>query len=318
MSLAGRLQHLLDQKGVFYEIGKRAFIIDCLQPSCRKERHCYLWKSDGGAICFKCGQRMGWRRVVAAITHCDVRDAYSVLFGVGAGDRLGFELDPKLFDEKDPGEDEEELDASIQLGPDFVPVGWSDVGVGYLQKRGVTDATLICEYDLRYHGWMNAVVFPVKRDGVCYGWQARFIDPQTNQRMTSFSFNKARFLLNWDRAKSQSKVILVEGPFDCIAADIPGLVGAVASLGKGVSQDQIKLLLDSPIEEIYLGLDEDATSEVYDVLGRIGLSKKVFRIFPPKHREDFGASKKDEIAVQLAEAVRLEGPSSLLSVYFKE
>jgi hypothetical protein len=318
VSLAWRLQRFLDNHGVDYHSGKRAFITTCLSPSCRKEDHCYIWKSDGGAICFRCGAKWRWRWMVAAIAGCPIDRAHEAFFGSGAGGEIHKAIDlDKLFAPDEPPAPEAE--PVIHMPYDFIPLSESERGISYVVKRGIWQAPKIFQYDLRYHSLMDAVVFPIKRDDVLYGWQARRIDPQEGQlRLISHTFAKSKFLLNYDYAHVMNRIVLVEGPFDCLHVDLrnEGFAG-VASLGKGVSRDQIKLLLDLPAKEVYLGLDPDASEEVYEVMGRIGLGKKIYRVKPPEHRKDFGECQDEETLRALDKAMRITGPSDFLEVYFK-
>lgn len=292
---------------------KRSWISDCVSPSCGKKAHMYIQKSDGRSICFKCGTTWSWVGLVSRIAGVSKQQARELIFGVGAGDVIDQALDPALFEMA--GNNERTSDEHVTLGPDFVPVDRSDVAVSYLLSRGITNPRLILDYDLRYQGFMNAVVFPVRRDGRIYGWQARKISPKPGElRLISHTFNKSRFLLNYDRARTCKSLILVEGPFDCLHVDVEDF-GAVASLGKGVSQEQIKLILDSQAKDVYIGLDPDAYREVYEVFSRIGLGRKVLRVLPPQHRKDFGESSYDEVVDSIRNAVPMTG-SDYLEAYF--
>jgi hypothetical protein len=317
MSLAWRLQRFLDKHGVTYSSSKRAFVTDCLSPSCGKEQHCYIWKNDGAAICFRCGGKWSWRRVVSIIANCHIQDSYSTFFGSGAGDS-GVERLEVILD--DPEEFSlEKGEPEISLGPDFVSVHLSPRGLSYLAKRNACDPEIIYSYDLRYHAMMDAVVFPIKKNSKIYGWQARRIEPKEGElRLISHMFSKSKFLLNWDFAKTSEKVVLVEGPFDCVSVDkrSHGFSG-VASLGKGVSRDQIKLVVDLPAQDIYLGLDPDAAEEVYEVVKRIGLGKRIYRVLPPNGRKDFGECSHEETIEALYSSRPITGPSDFLEVYFK-
>jgi hypothetical protein len=319
MSLAGKLQRFLDKHGVHYHEGNRSFVTSCLSPACGKEDHCYIRKSDGRTICFRCGRKWNWKRMVSAIVSCSLEEAYGAFFGTGAGEEIVKPLDiTQLFGSEDEDEDEEEPLASIALGPDFVDAGLVTRALEYLIKRGITSADLISQYDLKYHAQMDAVVFPVKKENVLYGWQARRIDPKEGElRLISHrNFQKSHFLLNYDRAKSFDRVVIAEGPFDCMHCELEQVTG-VASFGKNVSLEQIKLLLDLPAQNIYLGLDPDATDEVYDILGKVGFGKRLYRIWPPKHRKDFGECTKEEMAEAITKAIAITCQADVLDVHLK-
>ena len=306
-----RLEAFLIDYGMNLKPTKRSWISDCLNPACGKEAHMYIQKKDGQSVCFKCGFKWHWTALVSVISRVSRKEAWEVIFGSGAGDRP-LALDPDLFSSM--MEEKEKIDVPIVIGPDFIPVTNCLAALEYLHKRGV-GMQAIFDYDLRYNGSMNAVIFPIYRDGKSYGWQARKINPEPGElRMISYSFNKSRFLLNYDRAKTADKIVLVEGPFDCVHCDVSGF-GSVASLGKGVSQDQIGLILNSSAKDVYIGLDPDAFIEMYEVVSCIGLNKRVHRMAPPKHREDFGECTHDEVVESMESAILISG-KNYLEAYF--
>lgn len=313
--LEPKLHAFLSKYGMRFVHGPQSFISDC--PSCGKESHLYIRKDDGQTICFKCGGKWNWRGLVAIVARCSLQEAYYVLFGRGAGDQLdGLNID--FVDPRGAHSDDEEMtDNPILLPFDFIPVEDSEIGMEYLRFRKI-DESLIPKYNIKYHAPMNAVVFPIFMDGAVYGWQARRIAPKDGEirLITSKKFKKANFLLNYDRAKKSKSIILTEGPFDCLHVDVDGH-GAVCSFGKLISLQQIKLILDSDAENVYLGLDDDAAIQVYQVLSKIGEKKKVFRMRPPKHREDFGEATADEVRDAIRMAQPLLNSVSLLEIHFK-
>lgn len=314
-----QLRAFLEERKVPFHIAKKSFITDCVNPACGKEGHLWIRKQTGRSICFKCNTRWSWRSLVAQIAKIPLSKVADVFFGGGGGDYLDEVLDPNLFDTKyfkelfGPTSDK-----PINLGPDFVHLERSNRGLEYVISRGILSGALIAQYDLRYIAAMNAVVFPVRFNQQIYGWQARKIAPAEDElRLISSKFNKSHFLLNYDRAQFQKNIILVEGPFDCLHVDLEGY-GAVASLGKGVSQEQIQLLLNSPCcENIYLGLDPDASEEVYELINFMGFKKKVYRILPPYPRKDFGECSDVEVRSALDKAVLFTSQTDILDVYLK-
>jgi len=321
MNLTKRLEAFLDSNGIHYKSGRQSFITDCLNPACGKSRHMYVRKMDGQSICFKCGAKWHWKRLVSNIANCSFDQAYNVLYGRGAGDVIDQEtpLDPDLmeffFGHPDEKKEKRDIGNPIVLGPDFIPYNKSGKAMKYLHFRGVTNKDLLDHHDVRYHGAMNAIVFPVKENGMIYGWQARLIDPQKNQpkAITMPRFDKSKFLMGngcyWNR------LVIVEGPFDLMHIEAAEGVNAIASMGKVISQDQLKLILDSPAKEIYIGLDEDATEQVYEVVDQLGLHKKCFRIVAPRGR-DFGDCSPKEIEKAMEKA--LLTTALFLEVYLKE
>jgi DNA primase len=187
--------------------------------------------------------------------------------------------------------------------------------MGYLRGRGVSDED-IETYDIRWHQVMQAVVFPIKRDGLVYGWQARKVNPTGKIRLiTAKRFDKGKFFLNWDNTQSSDRLVVVEGPFDCVGASVPRY-GAIAALGKGITLNQIALILSHPAKDVYLGLDDDAFNEVYSVAKRLS-GKNIFRALVSGGK-DFGdlCGNKKEAQRVLDSSKRMS--STYLEVFFKD
>lgn len=127
----------------------------------------------------------------------------------------------------------------------------------YLLRRNI-DKNMIKSYDLRVckdGKWRGRIIIPVYKDGILYGWQGRDYTGKAKQKIMSCKgFKKSRFVLNYDRIKNKKKIILSEGPFDCMHSDF---FGAVAIFGKELSNDQINMLVKTRVQEVYIGLDPD-------------------------------------------------------------
>lgn len=318
MDLEIKLKKLIEDKGIDYKETRQSWIVDCI--SCGKESHMYIRRKDGLSKCFKCGQSWDWRHLVADLEGCKASDSWNVLFRGQSGNSLN-NLDIDLNTEETDG-DSSSLDNDeiyIELSKDFVNVDVSDRGLDYLEKRGVTDHSVIVSFDVRWHQGMESVVFPIYRDGFLYGWQARKINPKPDEPrlLTKTGFNKSRHLLNYDKAKDMDSIILVEGPFDCIKVAQAGF-GAVCSFGKEVSQKQISMLLSANSSRIYVGLDPDAYKEAEKVMDALCLHKEVFRINPPNGKKDFGDCSTEEINIAIDSAIKVESKASNLEIIFKD
>lgn len=319
------LQNLLEVKGVGFKSNRKSLILNHC-PRCSGEK-CYIRRKDGRSICFsgKCGARWTYKGILSELLNVPQKEIPRLLFGTDSSqdyDEIKIEFDELVVDFKDEFDFEEDEAAPqpVVLGPDFIPVEFSEIGVNYLIERKIVDPSLVAAYDIRYQAIMNAIVFPIVKDGQVYGWQARSIPPLQEGQLrliTSPGLNKSKFLLNYDRARLQRKIVLTEGPVDCIHADVPGY-GAVCSFGKAVSQYQIRLLLDTDAEAIYLGLDRDAAREVDYLCKKICPHKAVYRVQVPDHRRDLGECTTDEV-LQALENAQLCGsyPASRLEIYIK-
>jgi len=95
-----------------------------------------------------------------------------------------------------------------------------------------------------------------------YGWQARAIDVvHPSERMRNNpGFRRELLLMFCDTLKNNSTAMIFEGPFDALKFHSYG--GIVCTMGKNVSNMHIKIINDSNVEEVYLGLDPDAAEEM--------------------------------------------------------
>ena len=145
--------------------------------------------------------------------------------------------------------------------------------VQYLVGRGFNVKELdelyglrYCREGKRYAGGLfntsNTIVIPVYANGLLTAWQSRLLynpdkieDPEVMEALgwrqdedgewvrppkyfTAPGWDKGKNFLNWDWARQGNLVVVVEGAFDAFA------VGrcAMATFGKGVSEDQMRLL----------------------------------------------------------------------------
>lgn len=105
----------------------------------------------------------------------------------------------------------------------------------------------------------NSIIFPVFFNKVFVGWQLRYVPDTVNgNRMIDRKmrylhvFKKGEYLYNFDNAINYDSVVLVEGAKKALK-----LPNAVATLGKGITKDQIRLLTRwSNIIIFYDGEDE--------------------------------------------------------------
>jgi hypothetical protein len=313
MNFAKALEAFFQDNQVHARPGRTSFVMTCLNPACAKEQHLWVRKSNGRAICFRCNERWDWRGVVAATARCSRGEAHAVLFGEGGGDNLEKYDDPFALQAETRSKDK-----PVALGWDMVPAEESEAAMAYLASRNVQPQKIV-DFDVRWNGTMGAVVFPVRMDGVLYGWQARRVAPEEGQLrlISSNPFNKSHFLLNYDRARHMPGLAVLEGPFDTANGDVVPGIGGVGTLGKGVSMEQIALILRSDAEKLYIGLDPDAFEQVYELVDLLGLRKQVFRPRVPAHRSDFGECLVAEVTEAYKLALPMSGQVDVLDVYFK-
>lgn len=319
MDLETKLKKLIEDKGIDYKETRQSWVVDCISSSCGKEKHMYIRRKDGLSKCFRCGSSWDWRHLVADLEGCRPSEAWNVLFRGQSGNSLNkLDIEMDLDSEEDLVESDDD-EPYIELSEDFVSVDTSDRAMEYLDQRGVIDPETIVNFDLRWHQGMESVVFPISRDGLTYGWQARKVNPRPDEPrlLTKTGFNKSKHLLNYDNARIMDSLVLVEGPFDCIKVAQAGF-GAVCSFGKEVSQKQISMLLEAEAKTIYVGLDPDAYKEAEKVMDALCLHKDVFRVNPPAGKKDFGECSPEEVKQAIARAIKVESKTSTIEIVFKD
>lgn len=104
-------------------------------------------------------------------------------------------------------------------------------------------------------------------------WNTRSIDP--NPFIKSFNapskpeeYAKNNTIFNLNNAKKSGRIVVQEGVFDALTVGESG----VATFGKMVTDDQVELLAQAANEyniPIYLFLDEDASKEMTNSVGRL-------------------------------------------------
>jgi DNA primase len=319
MSNEAAIRAFLSDRNIQFKESGQSLITDCVNPSCKKEMHMYIRRTDGFSTCFKCGSRWGLRDLVSAIDHCDISEAAHRLGFRNIKDIQSYRLE---FNDNNEDDDEYEEDEEfIKLSEDFIPIEDSRVGMNYLASRGIIDPSIIISFDLRWHETMQAVVFPIKTGDYVYGWQARKVNPGPDEPrlLTKTGMNKSNFLLNYDQAIKSKEIVLVEGPFDCIKVAQAG-IGAVATFGSMVSNKQVELLLESGVMDLYNGIDPDAHKQADILSGKLLNDGKhrIFRMLPPSGKKDFGECSSEEIVLSRDEAIPITSKLSFLEFSLKE
>lgn len=136
----------------------------------------------------------------------------------------------------------------------------------YVAERGIS-VTRAMRFRLGYcetGHYANRLIAPVYFARRLVGFQARYmqkrppIDKATGKRIKKTMHAKgaklSRVIYNWDTAKHQKRIVLVESPWAGIRI---GRQGA-ATFGKHLSAAQLELLLKSEAEEVVFMWDRDA------------------------------------------------------------
>ena len=149
-----------------------------------------------------------------------------------------------------------------------------------MTNRGISAETAI-KYDIRYSPFYRRVIFPIKMNNKCYGWQGRAIDLVDTKDRLRFNegFNRASLLMFYDKAVGRDHLIVVEGPVDALKFDLVG--GAIATMGTMITKKQFELINNAEAKTVYLGLDPDAVKDIkyiHKVRNQIAAPVKLLKI----------------------------------------
>lgn len=315
---AEALAELITAGGVRYERTRRSYIFDC--PRCGKPK-LHMFRDDGRFVCWVCRETEGFAGrpefALSEIYGRPVGELRRLLYGTEVPQGFShaeFRLRDFWSEDESPDPDAFEL-AEVSWPHDFYGIDhkFSARGRKYLEARGV-GLELARRYDLRYCPPERRVVFPIQRGGRLFGWQARstipteYEDPATLETrsipkiVTTTGLRKEYALIFWDRLDGSGHAVVAEGPFDAIKCDLCG--GNVGMGGKAVSRQQVGLLRNSGVTDVYLALDPDASDETRRLLCEFH-DLRTWVMEPPPHREDFGACTLDEAAAAYRTSRRL-------------
>ena len=255
-------------------------IINC--PFCRHKFKVYVNVAHGMFHCFRCGEAGGISRLID-YTPSSAPQEVPVLKPLPTDCVLPGNLTPLT-----------ELNTDHQAlkyirRRKFDPVELNDVfGVRYCAE-GRTFAE-------RYNT-SNTLIFPMWMENKLIGWQSRLLyDPdkltdaehemmgtpkdedddwvKPPKYWTSPGLEKGRILFNYDWARTSDVVVICEGTFDAMAVGKCG----VATLGKGVTEGQARLIMFGWKLAVILLDPGDADAEMEKLVGMLSPTIKAFRV----------------------------------------
>ena len=329
-----KLQNFIESNSIPHKQNANSYILNC--PDCSKEEKLYIRKSDGLTVCWSC---MGENKkptdrpefVLSRIMGVSVGAVSHSLYGDMVLDvsKSGAAMDIEL---KNPMDIEDDFPESGELPVVEIPhyfCGWGhptfSVAKSYLAGRGLTDE-IIKEYNIMYNPRSERIIFPLIIDGMIRGWQDRYIgqketwvDKEGKIRKMPKSLTKldrSRCLLFQEHLNGSKHAILCEGPIDAIKAHTCG--GAVASMGKQVSSQQLQIIMAHKPEKIYLAFDPDAyekTANIVKFFTDNGFND-LYLLRPPDGKKDLGECTFEEVKTQFEIAPKIN-PSHII-IYFSK
>lgn len=322
------LKQLIDNSGVSYRQTKRSYAFTC--PRCDKKDKLMMFKSDGRFVCWVCAESSGFRGrpefalpELLGMTRTEVeRRIYGDAFEATPSGLLSLQLADFFDDDEVVPAD---LLATVRSMPwplTFYPIDHQHArrGRDYLAGRGI-DLELAQRYELRYCPVQRRVIFPIKVGPKVLGWQARAIfqteweddEGKTQSCPKILTTGKRDHVLMFqDRLVGSEHAVLTEGPIDGIKADLCG--GNVTTMGKVVSEQQIKIIRGSGVKKLYLGLDPDAATETQRLAYEFG-DLELFRLLPAPGFKDLGEMTPEGVYRQFLSAPRIR--PGMLFLHFR-
>lgn len=281
-------------------------------PVCHKSDKTSIFKDGGAFICYRDGNHLkGFLPdLVMAVSEVGYRDAVvwldSLSKPTGTVDSI-----PDAIPLKGVGRHEQERQA-VWPPEGCWPVEWEECcrGREYLESRGVP-AAVAQKYGLRYSPEWDRVAFPVVVEGVVRGFQARSVGDQVPKVRSDYGFKRGESLMFYDHVKPGAHIIIAEGPIDALKFELVG--NFVATMGKVVTEAQLRLIDAKRPTAVYLGLDDDAAQETAELADRFAGRALLLQV-PESCRKrceasnkkaDFGECTFEEAAEAFRRAVRL-------------
>lgn len=281
-------------------------------PFCGEQRHKLYISPSGKYICFKCGTHGG--SLISLIMHAEHttrKTAYRILkeHGISSGSpriisqaedfNLFAELSSIVYDTQKSSplsvprfpEGLKMLEDNLN-NPESYPYLWYlkhrglslediiDNNIGYIVKGSVErDNKPPLEIN-------NSIVFiTYNTDNQPVYWSTRSIErhpyvKSLNGMAKDNEFSKRNVVWNMNRVTNTCDMVINEGVFNAITCTQGNYIG-VATFGKSITDDQIRLMRDLNPRHYLLFLDNDAKKqqlELYQRLTNIGVDSKKIRL----------------------------------------
>jgi 5S rRNA maturation endonuclease (ribonuclease M5) len=184
---------------------------------------------------------------------------------------------------------------------------WSELVFELLLDKGFSPATLdkvlyFCkDYRKGDFKYGPSLIFPIYQLGQYRGFQARTIYKNVQPKYISATgLDRETILYNYDSAFNQKTLVITEGFFDCLKVG----ANAIATLGKEITEKQLRLIKLGDFKEVIVFLDRDAEKESRDIAKKIAIYFKTYLAIPTK--KDPGQMSRIEIKELLNNKNKLE------------
>lgn len=241
------IEHVLSRYVNVKRVGLSDISFKC--PSCGKgKNHFQVSLRKPVAHCFKCGFSADWITIVRLVAGVGTIKAQELL-----------DREDAMGHWRTAYHDKTQQMPPVQMPP--VATSQSLRSMTYLANRGILKKTAdafglyYCDEGI-YHG---RIIIPINYCGKTVGFQGRAIAPTMKLKRYLFphGISTGEMLLNYDNIPKGERVVVVEGPFDCMAVHQAGF-NCVATFGKQISHGQLLRLEELEPSSVVLFYDADA------------------------------------------------------------
>lgn len=249
-------------------------------PICEKPQKLWVNIQKRMATCYYCEQGYGVLDLILLLEDCDLKRGIIILRENAREEK------PKTFRESVEGvlkarvveDDEDDTPPPVLKLPDgFVSYesAWPKVP-RYFKERGISRQRA-ARYGLGFCTsgfYFNRLVVPIYQGGKLRGFHPRWMKktppPDVKKVQYPPGMKSNKLLFNYDVAKKQKRIVIVEDPFSSMAVGREG----TATFGTKLSRYQLRMLLEAEAEEICVLWDRDALDKAYEVADVIRESGK--------------------------------------------
>jgi DNA primase len=295
-------------------------------PKCQKKDKLYVRKSDGRFVCWVCRETESFygrvEYALAELVGVPIADMTRQVYDTP--DQVAINLVTfsvkDFFDDDEDEVDPDALGAGTVFPPDFFPIDalQSVAGAEYLAGRGIPLEVAV-QYGIMFCPPKQRVVFPIYDNGLLMGWQARAIFPteyytEDGKKMSvpkilsSKGIPRDRLVMFGQRLTGDT-CVLTEGPVDAIKCH--GFGSNVCTMGKSISEGQIRYLMRHGIKKIYLALDPDAVADAQQLARIYSGDLQFYMVSIPPQYKDIGEMDFDSALL----AIRSATPFNVAHVF---
>jgi DNA primase len=263
------IESLLTEAGLEFKEGNSGWITVHECPFCSREDKFSINKESGVYKCWSshCGEKGGPVALVEKILNKSKQQAYEYVFGKKDGSQVEkdlFDVGSTKFSEnkyikkyasKKTTKPQDKTEELVLDPRQFEDINESHIwATQYLEKTRGVSIKEAKKMGVKVWSSRKRIVFPVTKDFEIVGYVARdYTDTDKRKALNSEGSFRSNSVWNLDSIKKgQSELIITEGIFDAIKADI---TRSVAVLGIEVSDGQIELIKSKEVQNIYICFD---------------------------------------------------------------